>query len=119
MSVLGERIRKLRRERNWSQEKLARKIGTIRRLISRYETSAGTPSTDTLKKLANTFGVSVDFLLADPAETLADMKVDDNEFLGYMAEIKKMDEFDKKVLKAMIEAMILKSKMKALAKEEE
>ncbi len=110
MSTLGERLQKLRREKNWSQEKLAQEIGIVRRLISRYETGVSTPSVETLRKLAAVFGVSVDFLLKDPVESQSTTKIDDNELLGYIAEIQKMNSLDKMVLKTLIQAMILKSK---------
>ncbi|MGE5581090.1 MAG: helix-turn-helix domain-containing protein [Bacillota bacterium] len=117
MSSLGEKLRKLRREKDWSQTQLAQKIGTHRRLISRYETDAGTPSTETLQKIAEIFGVTTDFLLAESStKNLASVKVSDKELLEYFEEIEKLDDFDKKALKAIIEAMILKSKMKTMIK---
>ena len=117
MSNFGEKLRKLRREKDWSQTQLAQKIGTHRRLVSRYENDATTPSTETLQKIAQVFGVTTDFLLAENAtKNLANINVKDKELLEYVEEIEKLDDFDQRALKAIIEAMILKNKMKSMVK---
>lgn len=62
---LGEKIFKLRKERGFSQEALAEKIGTTRQAISKWENNQGFPETEKLLQLSNVFEVSVDFLLKD------------------------------------------------------
>lgn len=55
----------LRESRKWSRKRLAEILGndmTVRKLYS-YEREGVSPDTDTLILLADTFGVSVDFLL--------------------------------------------------------
>ena len=62
---LGEKILKLRKEKGFSQESLAEKLGTTRQAISKWENNQGFPETEKLLQLSNIFGVSVDFLLKD------------------------------------------------------
>lgn len=57
---IGETIRTLRKERGWTQEDLARRIGMSRKHISYYENAHVLPSEKTLSKLANVFGIKVD-----------------------------------------------------------
>jgi DNA-binding XRE family transcriptional regulator len=64
---LGEKIRQLRSERGWSQGELAAWLGGDPGQISRYETGKISPSVDVVVKLAETFGVSADYLLIDGA----------------------------------------------------
>lgn len=62
---LGEKIYKLRKEKGFSQETLAEKLGTTRQAISKWENNQGFPETEKLLQLSNIFEVSVDFLLKD------------------------------------------------------
>ncbi len=59
----GEFIYELRTERNLSQSKLGELVGVSNKAVSKWENGASKPSMDTLKKLADIFGVSIDELL--------------------------------------------------------
>ena len=62
---IGERIKQLRREKGLTQEQLAEKIGVERSSIGKYEGKSKNviPSDDVKARLADFFGVSVDFLI--------------------------------------------------------
>ncbi|MCK8824880.1 helix-turn-helix domain-containing protein [Fuchsiella alkaliacetigena] len=60
---LAKRIKKLRKEFDLTQEKLAKKVGVSRATIAGYETKGKEPPYDTLTKLAEIFNVSTDYLL--------------------------------------------------------
>ena len=57
------RIKELRRQRNITQLKLAMDLHTTQNTISRYESGEREPGISELVKLADYFGVSVDYLL--------------------------------------------------------
>ena len=59
----GERIRQIRKEKGFTQKKLAEKCGMFESAIGRIEKSKGIPRTDTLDKIANALGVSTVALL--------------------------------------------------------
>ncbi|MBQ6231708.1 MAG: helix-turn-helix transcriptional regulator [Eubacterium sp.] len=63
MINLGNIIRSLRTQRNWSQEDLARRVGVKKSSISAYENDIRLPSYDVLIELARVFDVSTDYLL--------------------------------------------------------
>ena len=65
-----EMIRKLRTEAGLSQEALAEKVFVTRQAVSRWETGATVPNTDTLKLLSTLFGVSVNTLLGSPRQLI-------------------------------------------------
>lgn len=59
------RIRDLRNEFQLTQEELGKKIGQTKSNISKYETGALEPGIDTIKRLAQIFNVSIDYILGD------------------------------------------------------
>ena len=60
---LGEKIKRLRESRDWSQAELARRAGVTKSAISTYELGMRTPSADVVCAFAKAFGVSADYLL--------------------------------------------------------
>ena len=58
-----DRLIKLRKELNLTQEELAQKIGYTRTAISAWEIGRNEPSNADIIKLAEYFGVSTDYLL--------------------------------------------------------
>jgi transcriptional regulator with XRE-family HTH domain len=62
-NVLGKRIKQLREEKGLLQKDIARIIGITDSAIGHYERGARFPDPETLRKLAEYFGVSVDYLL--------------------------------------------------------
>ena len=61
--LIGENIKRLRRERNLTQEEMAAHLGISFQSISKWERGDGYPDIAMLPTLANYFGVSVDELL--------------------------------------------------------
>ena len=68
--MLGPRIAALRREAGWSQAELAARLRVSPSAMGMYEQGRREPSAQMLLTLAQTFGVSVDYILSGvPAET--------------------------------------------------
>ena len=59
--MTGERIKNLRKSRGMTQQQLADALGVERSSIGKYETGS-LPSAEGMLKLAEYFGVSVDYL---------------------------------------------------------
>ena len=66
--MFGKRLRKLRKEKGYTQQDVADYLGVNRATIAGYETKGIQPGHDTLVKLANYFDVSVDYLLGNTDE---------------------------------------------------
>ena len=62
-TTFGERIAIAREQVGLTQQQLAEKIGTIQRVISSWERETVALRADQLTALADTLGVSVDYLL--------------------------------------------------------
>lgn len=72
----GEKIAKLRKEYNYTQEQLAQLLGVSRQSISKYESDIAYPETDKLIRLGEIFDCSLDYLLKDEIETRETKSVD-------------------------------------------
>lgn len=60
--TLGEKLSKLRKEYNYTQEQLADILGVTRQSISKWESDIAYPETDKLIKMGKLFECSMDYL---------------------------------------------------------
>ena len=63
---LGERVRELRKERDWTLEQAAKHAGLARSTLSKIENGQMSPTYDALKKLASGLDISVPQLFTIP-----------------------------------------------------
>lgn len=64
-------IKQLREQKGVTQTELAKQMGVVRSTICQYEKGVHEPDLETLIKLADYFGVSVDYLLGrQPADVI-------------------------------------------------
>jgi len=63
MSKLPERLLALRKERKLNQEDILTEFGVSIRTYRRYETGEREPTLSTLWKIADFYGVTVDYLI--------------------------------------------------------
>ena len=68
MQKIGEKIRDLRKAQKITQEELAVQLGISAQAISKWERAEGLPDAYVLHKIAEIFGVSVDFLINEHSE---------------------------------------------------
>ena len=60
---LGNRLAAMRKEKGYSQEELAEKLGVSRQAVSKWERGEASPDTDNLIALASLYGVTLDELV--------------------------------------------------------
>ncbi|MGH7428441.1 MAG: helix-turn-helix domain-containing protein [Candidatus Methylomirabilaceae bacterium] len=112
--ALAERVKQMRNEHGWSQGDLAERIGTDPAQISRYENGRITPSADALIRLAETFDVSCDYLLLDDAPRRPFRSPEDT--LGHrLADLGELGDHDRELVLSFIDALVTKTRLKALA----
>lgn len=70
LNTFGDRLRHLRSERNYHQSELGELLGLSPSAIGSYERNLREPSYDYLVKIADLFGVSIDYLLCRSQERL-------------------------------------------------
>lgn len=65
--TFGDRLRKLRKQQDLTQEQVAKNLNIVRSTYAYYETGKTCPDFNTVIRLARLFNVTTDFLLnADP-----------------------------------------------------
>jgi transcriptional regulator with XRE-family HTH domain len=110
---LAENIYKLRKERKWSQDKLGNLAKVDGRQICRYEKGNSIPSAETLKKIADIFGVSVDYLMSDkPEEGTNETPIKDHELLNFFREIDQMGQKERTAIKLVLETFVVNNRAK-------
>ena len=60
-----EKLQELRKQKNLTQEELSEMLFVSRTAISKWESGRGYPSIDSLKTIAEFFGVTIDELLSN------------------------------------------------------
>lgn len=111
---LGDKLRKLRKERDWTQQQLAEKLGVHGRDITRWEKNKVKPRATTLAKLAEVFDVTVEELTLDNGSLRLDTVIPDPELLTQFQAVSQFSEEERNALKILIQAMIIKNQMRNL-----
>lgn len=107
MLNIGDKIIQLRKQNNFSQADLAKKIGASRTIVGNYERNSNTPSIDMIVKIAKVFNVSVDYLLGE-----GKLSSYDKEVLKRMEDIEQLDQETRKKLFFLIDNVIQNYKTK-------
>lgn len=66
--TIGDKLTKLRKENNYTQEQLADILEVSRQAVSKWENNTAYPETEKLIKLGELYGCSMDYLLKDDVE---------------------------------------------------
>ena len=98
--TLGEKLSKLRKEYNYTQEQLADILGVSRQSISKWESDIAYPETEKLIELGKFFECSMDYLLKDDVTEKTDTSVSESTFNEKVTEISKKVMTDKNKGKA-------------------
>ena len=64
----GERVRRFRKEKGWSQEELARKCGISQNFVGQIERGTRSMSLDTFARLCTVLEIGADSLLCENTE---------------------------------------------------
>lgn len=107
--AIGDKIQALRKEHGWSQQQLAKKVGTSGPIVGRYERGEMTPSVEVAKKLADTFDVTLDFLVDDTGKTT---EIKDKAMLKRIMEIQALDTEDQKTIVHVLDSLLRDAKAK-------
>jgi len=105
--TFGERVSLTRKKLKISQEKLAKEINTSAPVIGRYERNEIKPSVEVAAKIANTLGVTIDYLIGN-----SDSVAFDKRTLKRLEEIESLPEEDKEKLYYFIDMAIRDAKAK-------
>jgi transcriptional regulator with XRE-family HTH domain len=116
--ALHDNIKRLRKQKGWSQTELAEKIGSHLSHINRIETDKYKPSVDVLVKMADVFDVSIDTLVRDSDVDLKEVTVEDKDLAQRIKLIESLEPEDRHALCRVIDSMLTKQKILKLVSQE-
>ena len=102
-----EHLATLRKERGFTQQALASKVGLHISQIRRYESGQSQPTLDAIRKLAVALSVSADTLLF-----AKDERGPDEDLKLQFEAVANLDAEEKKVIRSVIESMLLRHEAK-------
>ena len=102
--TIGERIAQLRKNRSMSQFQLAKTLNIATSTLGMYETNKRKPNMEMLEKLADFFGVSIDYLLGRETSDKSDIDLDRAIDNAMSFDGKPVTEHDKKMMKQLWKA---------------
>ncbi len=73
MKSIGNQLKTLRKGQKMTQQFVADKVGITRATLSNYEIDRRTPDLKTLRKLAECYGVNLDYFGIAPADEALDL----------------------------------------------
>lgn len=107
MSALGFRLKILRKEKGLSQIELAKRLKVHLSQVAKYETSYTVPSIEILKKYADYFDISIDFLAYGESKELQKRtRIADTELLYLFQKANGLNKHERENLKWAIQALI-------------
>lgn len=103
---LGDRLKQLRAKKDITQGVVADVVGISRATYAHYEINKREPDFETLKKMADFFNVSTDYLLGHQVDRV-DLQLSEvgEEVRALARNINDLNSGDKDLLKAMVETM--------------
>lgn len=101
----GSKVVAIRKEKNMSQDELAKALNATPTTIGRYERDEVKPSIEVARKIADVLEVSLDYLTGDENTPLKDKKM-----LQRFREILALKEDDKKNIINTIDALLRDAK---------
>lgn len=114
---IANKIRDLRKEKDWSQAELAERVGVSQRYVSIWERGKKIPSAETLIKLSQTFRVSIDYLLLDNVPREGTHKIDDFGLYQLFREAEALPVKEKEAIEQLISGLVFRYKVKKAEEE--
>lgn len=113
MRTIGERIKFLRKQNNWTVQQLAELINKTKGNVSSYENDKYEPSAQTIIKICEQFNVSSDWLLTGKDSVPKSEQNNDSSFHELTEEerslvlsFRQFDELDKELVKNTVDSLL-------------
>ena len=112
--AFANKLTKIRKSRNLTQQELAQKVGIGISQMRRYEKGSSSPTLEVIKNLSITLGVSTDELIFDTNERVAASKILDKDLLRQFETVSSLTPHDIDAVKTVLESIILKNKIEEI-----
>ena len=104
MSIVAERLRKAREWKNLKQIQVKEKTGINNKTLSGYEKGVSEPDLETLKILANTYEVSIDWVSGHSDNSNTNNVINDEEARDIIEDLYKLPEDKRQLIKEIIKS---------------
>lgn len=109
MKGMGERIIQMRKQKELSQQDLAKLAEVHFTNVGKYEREEAVPSADVLNRIAKSLDVTTDFLLNGTMQDKAKNTIKDDELLIQFKKVEQLPNDKKKLVKEFLDAFIFKA----------
>ncbi|MBV7532998.1 helix-turn-helix domain-containing protein [Chitinophaga sp. sic0106] len=109
MITFGKKLRECREAKGFSQQELAKQLGSAHTVIGRYERDEMTPSIEVAKKLAKILDTTVGYLLGEATHSDT---FKDPAMLQRLNEINSLPEEDKRCIIYTIDSLLQNARTK-------
>lgn len=114
MAVFAERLRELRQQRDLTQTRIAELVGVGLRVYHRWERGGAAPHFETLLKLADVLGVSLDEL-AGRKGAPDEARIKNHELHQLVREVDQLPDQEQQALILVIDSMVKRAKINRMA----
>ena len=113
----GDILKKLRKDKNLTQDELAQKINSSRSNIANYENGKNMPSVEILQKLSELFDVSTDYLLGKSDQRNPEKVNIEEVDVAFSSGYKGLNDTNKMIIQNTLEALLAKQEKEKKDKE--
>jgi transcriptional regulator with XRE-family HTH domain len=110
--TLGDRLQQLRKEAGYTQSELSKMIHISHTQMARYELKGVQPPADILNKIADVFGISIDFLVRGEKNKYATETINDAELVNQFKLLSDLPKEEKNLVVKFVGAYIRDYKAK-------
>lgn len=104
----GTRLKKLRKEKEISQEDFAKQLGVSRSSVGNYETNQNMPTAEILTKIASILDCSIDYILCKTdVRNHEEINIDEAD-IAFASGVKGLNETNKMIIRNTLEALLAK-----------
>lgn len=107
--AFGKRLKKLRKQKRWTQKELAAMVDIGFSQFNKYECGLHIPPAEKLIELSRLLDTSVDYLLS--GENSYEYSLHNTRLIKRFRELEQFDTDDQKAIIKVLDAMIMKNKM--------
>jgi transcriptional regulator with XRE-family HTH domain len=109
---LADRLKNARKDKNLSQQELAKISDVHYSNIGRYERGDAKPSAEVLNRIAQALDTSPDYLINGTLQDKAESSISDTELLNQFRKVENLPEDKKRLVKEFLDAFLFKNQIK-------
>ena len=102
-AIFAKRVSELRKTQGYSQGELAKQLGTSAAIVGRYERGEVAPSIEVARKIADSLGVTLDYL-TDP--NAPEASIQDQETLDRLHGIQRLPSDERSRIIEVVDALV-------------